>query len=38
MGMGLYNIQNRIQSLGGNSEIKTETGKGIKIKATIKIS
>ena len=38
MGMGLYNIQNRIQSLGGESEIISETGKGIKIKANIRIS
>jgi signal transduction histidine kinase len=36
-GMGLYNIQNRIQSVGGESEIISETGKGIKIKANIRI-
>lgn len=34
-GLGLFNMQNRIATLGGNFFIKTQPGKGVKIKVTV---
>ncbi len=34
-GLGLFNMQNRIEILGGNFEIETHPGKGVKIKVTV---
>ena len=34
-GLGLYNMQNRIKTLGGNFSINTQPGKGVKITVSI---
>jgi PAS domain S-box-containing protein len=35
-GLGLFNMQNRIATLGGNFSIDTQPGKGVKIKVCVK--
>jgi PAS domain S-box-containing protein len=36
-GLGLFNMQNRIETLGGNFKLITKPGKGVKIKVEISI-